>query len=167
MIGNAPSAIISISLDATSVTVVLPTALVAQVVTTKVATAEEVTVVDTEVVATAEAVTAEAVTVADTEVVVTAKAEMTVAVERPTAGQNKVAMEKFAVVAVTVGYAVKARPGISVIFLPLIHSIRRSVTIEVSSWQVKTKSVLKSTISMQSRRRRMTTEKVPFPVLDR
>ena len=127
-----------------SVTVVLPTVQVVQV-------------------ATAEAV----VTVADTEVAATAEAATTVAVERPTAGQNKVAMKKYAVVVVTPGCAAKARPGISVIFPPLIHSKRRRVTIEVSSWQVKTMSVLKSTISMQSRRRRVTTEKAPFQALDR
>ena len=178
-----------------SVTVVLPTVQVVQVVTAEAATVadievvateeaateEAVTVADTEVVATEEAateeavteeavteeaVTEEAVTVADTEVVVTEEAvtaKATTAAERMSEGQNRAAMKKYAVVVVTVGCAAKAQLGISAIFLPLTHSKIRSVTIEVSSWQVITKSVLKSTISMQSRRRKMTTEKAPFP----
>jgi len=126
-----------------SVTVVLPTVQVVQ------------------------AVTAEAVTVAATEVVVTAEAVTTVAVEIPTAGQNRVMMTISAVVAAIVGFAAKVRLGISVTCRPQTLSKRRSVTIEVSSWQAKPTSVLRSTISMPSRRRKMMTVKVPFPALGR
>jgi len=100
-------------------------------------------------------------------VVATAEAVTTVAVERPTAGQNRVMMTISAVVAAIVGFAAKVRLIISVTGRPQTLSKRRSVTIEVSSWQAKPTSVLKSTISMPSRRRKMMTVKVPFPALGR
>jgi hypothetical protein len=141
-------------------------------------TAEVETVVATEVVATVGVVTAEAVMTAEVETVVatevvatvgvvTAEVVTTVAVERPTAGQNRVMMTISAVVAAIVGFAAKVRLGISVTCRPQTLSKRRSVTIEVSSWQAIPTSVLKSTISMPSRRRKMMTVKVPFPALGR